>query len=101
MDQQASFRPLGARVLVAPAEPAKQIGSLVLPDNVKQNTGVIRGFVKAVGPGKMIDGVRVPPVVEVGELVILAEWGGDEIKLDGETMFIVEDADILAAGAAA
>lgn len=50
----------------------------------------------AVGPGGMIDGNEVVMTVEVGQKVIIRDYSGTTVKLDGEEYIIVSQSDILA-----
>ena len=54
------------------------------------------GVVKAVGPGKFEDGVRVPMDVSVGDKVIYSKYGGTEVKLGGDELLILSARDVLA-----
>ncbi len=51
----------------------------------------------AVGPGmRTKDGEVVPPSVKVGDKVLLPEYGGVPLKLDGDDLFIFRNDEILA-----
>ena len=56
------------------------------------------GLVLAVGPGLRTreDGEFIPVGVEVGDKVLLPEYGGLQIKLDGEDVFLFRNDEILA-----
>ncbi len=78
-----SLKPLGDRVLVKAVEQDEVTASgIVLPDTAKERPS--RGTVLAVGDGRLVEGVRVPPEVAVGDEVIYSKYGGTEVKLDGE-----------------
>ena len=54
-----------------------------------------QGEVVAVGPGKLSDsGVATKMNVSVGDTVIFGQYGGNEIKLDGEEYLILSEKDI-------
>jgi chaperonin GroES len=54
-----------------------------------------QGEVIAVGPGKRDEnGVIAPIGVEVGDLVIFGQYGGNEVKIDGEEYIILSESDI-------
>ena len=42
------------------------------------------------------DGKRVPLDVKVGDRILFGKYAGQEIKLDGEEYFIMEEDDVLA-----
>ena len=50
----------------------------------------------AVGPGGMVDGKEVKMQVKVGDKIIYSKYSGTEIKIDGETLIIVRQNEILA-----
>ncbi|MGX8699243.1 MAG: co-chaperone GroES [bacterium] len=50
----------------------------------------------AVGPGGFVDGNEVEMTVEEGDHVITGKYTGTEVKVDGEELTIVRQADILA-----
>ena len=49
-----------------------------------------------VGAGNINNnGQLVPLSVKIGDTVLLPEYGGSEINLDGNTLFIYRDSDVL------
>jgi chaperonin GroES len=55
------------------------------------------GEVMAIGAGiKTRDGELIPISVSVGDKVLLPEYGGMQIKLDGEELFLFRNDEILA-----
>lgn len=55
------------------------------------------GEVLAVGPGYTSrEGVKIPMSVQVGEKVLLPEFGGLQLKLDGEELYLFRNDEILA-----
>jgi chaperonin GroES len=93
-----SLQPVGERVLVRREDPEKQsAGGIVLPD-VAQSKAT-RARVIAVGPGRRTrTGVRVPPAIKTGDLVILHQWQGLEAKVgaDGCEYVFVKESEIVA-----
>ena len=91
-----SIRPLYDNVLVQRADAEERTaGGLFLPttDQEKQ----VYGFVKAVGKGKILkDGTVRPPLVKEGDKVLLAKWGGNEIKYEGQDYLILKESELLA-----
>jgi chaperonin GroES len=70
-------------------------GGILLPEaNVaKANEGIVL----AVGSGFTArDGTKVTVSVEVGDKVVLPEYGGLPLKVDGEEAFIFRNDEILA-----
>lgn len=91
-------RPLYDRVLVKRKDPETQTKSgLFLPEATQKKSSY--AIVVAVGTGRVSnDGVVTPLRVEPGMTVLLSEWSGDEVKLDGVDHLIVREKDILAVG---
>jgi len=89
-----NVKPLGSKVFIKPLkEEEKTKSGIYLPDSAKEKPKQAK--VLAVGEGKYIDGKLTPLAVKVGDIVLTKEWGGDEIKVDGETYKIVDEEDIL------
>ncbi len=91
-----NIQPLYDNVLVQRAEPEEQTrGGLFLPTMAQEKQ--VYGHVKAIGPGKILkDGSLRPPAVKVGDKVLLAKWGGNEITFAGEDFLILKESDLLA-----
>lgn len=91
-----SIRPLYDNVLVQRAEAEeKSSGGLFLPSAAQEKQ--VYGEVKAVGKGKILkDGNLRAPTVKVGDKVLLAKWGGNEIKYGGEEYLILKESELLA-----
>ena len=89
------FRPLHDRVLVRRVEAEeKTAGGIIIPDTAKEKPQ--EGEVVAVGTGVRADDGKVTPLdVKVGDRVLFAKWGGQEIKVDGEDLQIMKESDIL------
>ncbi|MGH2720974.1 MAG: co-chaperone GroES [Actinomycetota bacterium] len=88
------LRPLGDRVLVRPEEGEETLPSgLVLPDTAKEKSQ--EGTVVAVGPGQYWEGKRIPLDLQAGDRVIFSKFGGQEVKVDGEDLLIMQERDVL------
>lgn len=87
--------PLQDRVVVRMTEMEETTKSgIILTGAAKEKPQVAE--VVAVGPGAMVDGKLEPMNVKVGDKVITSKYSGTEVKLDGEELIIVKQADILA-----
>ena len=84
-----NFKPLADRVLIEPA-PAEQktASGLIIPDTAKEKP--LKGKVIAVGTGKPDE----PMTLKVGDNVLFGQYSGTEIKMDGETLLIMREADV-------
>lgn len=89
------FKPLRDRVLVRRLEKdEKTAGGIIIPDTAKEKP--IEGSVLAVGPGAQDDsGKLIPMSLKTGDMVLFAKWSGTEVKIDGEELLILKEADIL------
>ena len=88
------FRPLHDRVLIKVLDSEEKTkGGIIIPDTAKEKPQ--EGEVVAVGPGKVSNsGDTVSMNVSVGDIVIFGQYGGNEIKLDGEEYLILCEKDI-------
>ena len=89
------LRPLQDRVLIRRVEPeAKTAGGIFIPDTAQEKP--MEGEVVAVGPGVRDEAGKLHPLdVKAGDRVLFGKWSGTEIKLDGEDLMIMKEADIM------
>jgi chaperonin GroES len=89
------FRPLQDRVLIKPSDNEnKSKGGIIIPDTAKEKP--MQGKVVAAGPGARDENGKLTPMgVKVGETVLYGKWSGTEVKIDGEDLLIVKEADIM------
>jgi chaperonin GroES len=90
-----NFRPLHDRVVVRRVESeAKTKGGIIIPDTAKEKPQ--EGEIVAVGSGARDEaGTVVALDVKVGDRVLFGKWSGTEVKLDGEDLLIMKEADIM------
>ncbi len=88
------LRPLHDKVLVKRTEEEETTaGGIVLPGSAAEKPS--QGEVIAVGPGKRQDsGEFIAPDVKAGDLIIFGQYGGNEVKIDGEEYLILSEGDI-------
>ena len=87
--------PLADRVVVKPTEEAETMrGGLYIPDTAKEKPQ--QGEIVAVGPGRFEDGKRVPLDVQVGNRVLYGKYSGTEVTVEGDSLLILRESDILA-----
>lgn len=91
----AFMSPLDDRILVSVIQAeGRTSGGLFLPDTVA--TPSREGHVLAVGPGKRSKkGLRRPPDVQVGDRVMLPEYGGSKLEFEGGTYMLIREEEIL------
>ena len=89
------FRPLHDRVVVRRITPLeKSAGGIIIPDTVQEKP--MEGEIIAVGAGARNEqGAIVALVVKAGDRVLFGKWSGTEIKIDGEDLLIMKEADLL------
>jgi chaperonin GroES len=89
------FRPLHDRVAVEPMEQEeKSAGGVIIPDTAKEKP--MQGKVVAVGDGaKGEDGKKVPLDVKEGDVVLYGKWAGTEITIDGQTVLVMRESDVM------
>jgi chaperonin GroES len=89
------FRPLHDRVVIQRVdEEAKTKGGIIIPDTAKEKP--MEGKVVAVGPGARGDDGKIHPLdIKIGNRVLFGKWSGTEVKLDGDELIIMKEADIM------
>jgi chaperonin GroES len=89
------LRPLQDRVLIHRVEPeTKTAGGIFIPDTAQEKP--MEGEVVAVGPGARDKAGTLHPLdVRAGDRVLFGKWSGTEVKLDGEDLMIMKEADIM------
>lgn len=90
------MRPLHDRVIVRRLEEeTKSAGGIVIPDTAKEKP--MRGSVVAVGQGRVLDNGDVRALeVKSGDTVLFGKYSGTEVKVDGETLLVMREEDIMA-----
>ncbi|MDR6903677.1 co-chaperone GroES [Rhizobium miluonense] len=89
------FRPLHDRVVVRRTEAeGKTQGGIIIPDTAKEKPA--EGEIFAVGSGTRDErGDLSQPGVKVGDRVLFGKWSGTEVKLNGEDLLIMKEADVM------
>merc|ERR1712107_399368 len=88
--------PSVCRVLVQRlAAETKSKGGILIPE--KAQTKGLEATVVAVGPGARTEaGSHLPMAVAVGDKVLLPEFGGAKIEMDGTEFHLFRESDIVA-----
>jgi chaperonin GroES len=98
MSRQAkvALRPLGNRVLVRRLEAEEKLkGGIIVPDTAKKKQE--KAEVVAVGIGKKDkEGKMIPMPVEVGDIILMDKYSGQDVQIDDEEYVIVRADDIMA-----
>ena len=90
-----NFRPLHDRVVVRRVESeAKTKGGIIIPDTAKEKPQ--EGEIVAVGTGARDESGKVVALdVKAGDRVLFGKWSGTEVKINGEDLLIMKEADIM------
>ena len=92
---QSTFRPLHDRVVVRRVDSEEKTkGGIIIPDTAKEKPQ--EGEIVAVGSGARDESGKVVPLdVKAGDRILFGKWSGTEVKLDGEDLLIMKEADIM------
>ena len=86
-----NIKPLGERVLLKRIEEEEQIrGGIIIPDSAKEKSQ--EAEVVALGTGKADD---QPFYVKPGDKVLLPQYGGTPVKIDGTEYILIAEDDLL------
>lgn len=90
------FRPLGYRVLVRRLEAEETLkGGILLPDSAKKKQE--KAEVVALGTGKIDKaGKNIPLPVNIGDIILMEKYSGQDVTLDDHDYVIVRGDDIIA-----
>ena len=91
-----NIRPRHDRVIVRRTEEEKTTASgLIIPDSATEKP--LKGEIIAAGNGKKNDNGEVVALdVNVGDQVLFGQYAGTEVKVDGETLLVMSESDIVA-----
>lgn len=92
---KTKFRPLHDRLVVRRITALEKTkGGIIIPDSAQEKPS--EGEVIAVGPGGRDEAGKLIPIdIKVGDRVLFGKWSGTEVKLDGEDLIIMKEADVM------
>ncbi len=90
-----NIKPLLDRVVVKMVEAEETTKSGIILTAAAQEKPQIAQIV-AVGPGGIVDGHEEKMYVQVGQKVLLSQYAGAKVKVDGEEYTILRQSDLLA-----
>ncbi|MBR1905199.1 MAG: co-chaperone GroES [Clostridiales bacterium] len=90
-----TIKPLADKVVVKKLQAEETTKSGIILSSGAQQKPQIAEII-AVGPGGMVDGNEIKMEVKVGQKVIIRDYAGTNVKLDGEEYIIVRQDDIAA-----
>lgn len=90
-----TIKPLVDRVVIkmVQAEETTKSG-IILTGSAKEKPQIAE--VLAVGPGGKVDGEDVSMYLSIGDRVIISQYAGTDIHIDGEDLKILRQSDVLA-----
>jgi len=90
------LKPLGNRILVRRlAAEEKLKGGIILPDTAKKKQE--QAEVVALGEGKKDkNGTLIPMPVQMGDIILMEKYSGQDVTLDSEEFVILRADDIIA-----
>lgn len=88
--------PIGDHVVVKRlSAETRTSGGIVLPDAAQKKPQ--QGRILAVGDGPLLkNGARGSSQVSEGDRVLFTQYAGTEVAIDGDTLLILDEAEILA-----
>ena len=90
-----TIKPLFDKVVIKKVEAEEQTQSgIILTNAAKEKPDMAE--VLAVGPGGTPEGKDLKMEVKVGDIVLCAKYSGTDVKVDGQEVTLVRQADILA-----
>ena len=90
-----TIKPLADKVVVKKLQAEETTKSGIILSSGAQQKPQIAEII-AVGPGGIVDGNEIKMEVQVGQKVIIRDYAGTNVKLEGEEYIIVRQNDILA-----
>lgn len=90
------LNPLHDRVVVKRIDAETKTSSgIFIPDNAQEKPD--QGVILAVGPGKRnTDGAVIPMSVNVNDKVLFGKFAGQQVKIKGEEVLILNEEEIYA-----
>ena len=90
-----TIKPLGDKVVIKKLKAEETTKSGIILASAAQEKPQVAEII-AVGPGGVIDGNEIKMEVTVGQKVIIRDYAGTNVKLEGEEYIIVRQDDIAA-----
>ena len=97
MKKDIKVQPLGTKVLISPMKvEEKTTGGLIVPPTASADSKPETGIVVKLGDGLNAKGEKMHFSIKVGDKVFFKSYSPDEVEVEGEKYFLVENSDILA-----
>lgn len=94
--ETVKLQPLGNRVLVRRLEQEEKLkGGIILPDSAKKKQE--QAQVVAIGTGKKDKNGAITPIpVNVGDVILMEKYSGQEVTLNDQEFVILRADDLIA-----
>ncbi len=90
-----TIKPLTDKVVIKKLQAEETTKSGIVLASASQEKPQVAEII-AVGPGGVVDGNEIKMQVSVGQKVIIRDYAGTTVKLEGEEYIVVRQDDILA-----
>ena len=90
-----TIKPLQDRVVIKMLEAEETTKSGIILTGAAQDKPQVAEII-AVGPGGLVDGKEVKMELKVGDKVLISQYAGTKVKLEGEEYTILSQNDVLA-----
>jgi chaperonin GroES len=95
--KEVNIQPLGSKILVSPMKlEEKTTGGLILPPSATEDQKPETGIVVKLGTGINEKGEKINFGIKVGDRIFFKSYSPDEIEIEGNKYFLVDNSDILA-----
>ena len=90
--QSIGGNPLGNRDLVLPLPQNDRYGSIIIPENAREDN--VHGIVVAVGRGIYQNGILIPCELKPGNYVTFSKYAARKVKVDQVELFQIVESDV-------
>ena len=90
-----TIKPLHDRVVIKMLEAEETTKSGIILTGAAQEKPQVAEII-AVGPGGLVDGKEVKMELKIGDKVLISQYAGTKVKLEGEEYTILSQSDVLA-----
>ncbi len=90
-----TIKPLQDRVVIKMLEAEETTKSGIILTSAAQEKPQVAEVI-AVGPGGIVDGKEVKMELNIGDKVLISQYAGTKVKLEGEEYTILSQSDVLA-----
>lgn len=90
-----TIKPLQDRVVIKMLEAEETTKSGIILTGAAQEKPQVAEII-AVGPGGLVDGKEVKMELKIGDKVLISQYAGTKVKLEGEEYTILSQGDVLA-----